>query len=732
MKKEECLLKIGLYSFFTIALLPTQSPIAAQQQERKNILFLMADDFNYWTSALGYHPQSKTPNIDKLAAKGVMFTDAHCSSPVSNPSRNALWSGYRPTTTGIMNNSGGYVRNIPGFENTVTMNQYFMQQGYWVYGAGKLYHPSSMKDAKGDEIDQKNWSQRYTGGTGSQGGNYLKWKNPGWETMTYSVNPAKMTTENCPDFQMATEVAQFIRNYESSPQAGKPFFIGCGVFRPHLPWNIPKEFWNLFKTEDIELPKGYKKGALADLPWMHAGADHQGVVEAGKWQEAIHAYLASQALADYNIGLLLDALEDTPYAENTIVCFMGDHGWHLGEKERWGKNTLFDQGNHTTLIIYDPSAKGNGKVCRKVVSLQDIYPTLMELSGIPVKTDIEGNSLAPLLDEPSREDWEHPVIMAYSGTSYIKTNQWRYVRDTKTNRQMLFNVADDPYEHTNLRYKTGYEDVLSRLDIQLDSLIGIGQELKRKRLANYSFIPTSHTLPGILEAEDYDEGAEQQTYHDNDIENKGGAYRTEDGVDIYITDDLEGGSFHISDIASGEWWKYTVEEYVAGEYNVHIRVKNASEYPMQLHLHQRTRKVGSVEIPPTDGWKTFVMSKVELEAERNLHLTFSVEGAGSDMFLNWFRFESIPTGNINLRADSDRKCLINNVARNGYLELDLTPTDAIAQITIYTTEGKEISSHKVPGEQRVMYELPASLAKGHYLIRISDSACSSVEKFIVL
>ena len=175
-----------------------------------------------------------------------------------------------------------------------------------------------------------------------------------------------------------------------------------------------------------------------------------------------------------------------------------------------------------------------------------------------------------------------------------------------------------------------------------------------------------------------------------------------------------------------------MEEYVAGEYNVHIRVKNASKHHMKLHLYQCMRKVGSVEIPPTDGWKTFVMGNVELEADRNLHLTFSVEGAGSDMSLNWFRFESVPTGNINLRADSDRKCLINNVARNGYLELDLTPTDAIAQITIYTTEGKEISSHKVPGEQRVMYELPASLAKGHYLIRISDSACSSVEKFIVL
>lgn len=356
----------------------------------------------------------------------------------------------------------------------------------------------------------------------------------------------------------------------------------------------------------------------------------------------------------------------------------------------------------------------------------------MELSGVPVKTDIEGNSLAPLLDNPTREDWKHPVIMAYSGTSYIKTNQWRYVRDTKTNRQMLFNVTDDPYEHTNLRYKTEYEDVRKKLDIQLDSLIGIGQELKRKRLANYRFNPAAHTLPGILEAEDYDEGAELQTYHDNDKGNKGGVYRTEDGVDIYITDDLEGGSFHIGDITPGEWWKYTVKEYLPGEYNIHIRVKNSSNHPMQLNLYQRMRQAGSVEIPPTKGWKTFVMSKVELEADLNLRLTFSVEGVGGDMSLNWFRFESVPTGNKDLRADSSRKCLISNIARNGYLELDLTPTDAIAQITIYTTEGKEISRCKVPGEQKVVYELPAYLAKGHYLIRISDSTCSSVEKFVVL
>ncbi len=451
-------------------------------QERKNVLFLMSDDFNYWMKAIGYYPQIQTPNLDKLASEGVLFSDAYCSSPVSNPSRNALWSGVRPSTSTIDSNSAGYIRDKEGCEDVVTMNQYFLENGYYVYGAGKLYHPGSMSD--NDHIDQENWSERYMGGTGSRGGNYLSWSNPKWSAMKYSVNPEPKSEENCNDFKMVNEVARKIKAYASSENRDKPFFIGCGVFRPHLPWSVPKEYWDLYSTEDIEIPKGAVATELTGMEWFNSSAAHDGVVEAGKWQEAIHAYISLMTMTDEHIGILLDALASTPYKDNTVICFMGDHGWHLGEKESWGKATLYDQASHTSLIIYDPSAEGNGKVCEKVVSLQDIYPTLVEICGLPHKADVEGNSIKTLLDDPDAESWEKPVISRYNGSDFIKSNQWRYVRNKQEGREMLFNVETDPYEQHNLRYDENYSEVVKMMNHQLDSIINIGQDIKRKNLSN--------------------------------------------------------------------------------------------------------------------------------------------------------------------------------------------------------------------------------------------------------
>ncbi|WP_288241895.1 sulfatase [uncultured Bacteroides sp.] len=448
--------------------------------EKKNVLFIMSDDFNYWLHSIGYYPQVKTPNLDKLASEGVLFANAYCSSPVSNPSRNALWSGLRPSTTGIDNNAGGFVRDRVGFEDIVTMNQYFLQNGYWVYGAGKLYHPGSMND--NPYIDKDNWSERYKGGTGSKGGKFLKWKNPGWSSMSYSVNEESMNEENCSDYEMVNEVAQYIKDYAKSAHKDQPFFIGCGVFRPHLPWNVPMDFWNMYKTEDLKIPEGCLDKVCADMPWLKTSSAHKGVLDAGKWKEAIHAYISLMTMTDSNIGILLDALASTPYKDNTIICFMGDHGWHLGEKEQWGKATLYDEANHTSLIIYDPSAQGNGKVCRKVVSLQDLYPTLVELCGLPAKADIEGNSLHALLQEPESKDWNKPVVSTYSGSNYIKTNEWRYVRSKGGDRDMLFDVVKDPSECNNLINDRKYAGVIKKLNAELDSILAIGTRLREEKL----------------------------------------------------------------------------------------------------------------------------------------------------------------------------------------------------------------------------------------------------------
>ena len=715
-------LKIKNYSLF--ALLTASAISSAADKPKKNILFLMADDFNYWTKAQGYYPQAKTPNLDKLAQKGILFTDAHCSSPVSNPSRNALWSGFRPVTTGIQGNQDGYIREKAGFANIKTMNQYFKENGYWVYGAGKLYHPGNMSD--GAEKDQANWSQRYTDGTGCNGGTYLSWQNPGWAEMSYNVNGNAMTESNCADFRMVKSVANFITNYATSTNKDKPFFIGCGVFRPHLPWNMPKEFWDLYSTDTLSLPKGYIDGDLADVN-QSAESSHTSIVAAGKWKESIHAYLACLSLADYNVGILLNALENSPLKNNTIICFMGDHGWHLGEKEKWGKNTLFDAANRTTLLIYNPSANGNGQICRKVVNLQDLYPTLVELSGVPIKTDIEGNSLAALLENPTSNDWDKPIMMSYAGTDYIKTNKWRYVRDTNTSRRMLYDIEKDPYEFTNLYNNSQYASTISRLTTQLDSMIAIGASIKSKLLSNYSFVPKKQTIPGIIEAEDYDEGGYKQTYFDADKTNSGGKYRTADGTDIFITDDTN-GSYHLADLATGDWCMYTVQDYLAGNYKLDLRVKNTGNNPAIVQLFNRSTLLSEVIIPVLSGWQTIPTSQFQLPVQASTRLQFKIKN-GSGVQFNSMSFELINTANREITANFSRKCLIK--ADSNKLYLNLQNTDPITLVSVYDANGKLITNQKVSGEQNLLFQLPVALNRGVYFLRIADETIASVEKFII-
>ena len=460
--------------------------------QQKNVLFIMADDFNIWLNKSGYYPQSITPNLDKLANRGVLFADASCSSPVCNPSRNALWSGYRPSTTGISSNKGGYVREISGFENIVSMHQYFKQNGYFVYGGGKLWHPGKMGST---ETDPTNWSKIFTGPTGANGGSFYKWESDADDLFKWSAG--EYDIENANDTKLANHMAGFISNYGNSENKDKPFFIGCGFFRPHLPWNCEKSFWDLFDPDSLQIPQGYLENDLDDIDNTGVDKKHAEVVAENKWKEGIRAYLANLAYADYNVGIVLDALDNSEFRDNTIICFMGDHGWHLGEKDRWSKYALYDMANRTTLIIYDPTAEGNGKICKKVVSLQDLYPTLVALTGLPEKQDIEGNNIKPLLNDPELQTWDKPILMTYSGTNIIKTNEWRFVDSDKS--PQLYNIKNDPYEWYNLVKKPEYAEIIGDLKEEMDSIIDFGLALKDK-LTSTGYIPNVPESKSILKS----------------------------------------------------------------------------------------------------------------------------------------------------------------------------------------------------------------------------------------
>jgi arylsulfatase A-like enzyme/chitodextrinase len=463
-KKTSVLLSLGLLT----------TAGALSQGNGKNVLFLMSDDFNYWLhdGGNGYYPHAKTPNLDALANKGVHFTAAYNSSPVCNPSRNALWSGYRPSTTGIDNNAGGFVRDKAGFANIVTMNQFFHTNGYWMYGNGKLWHPGKTSKNSKDN-DGVNWAQKWSelpeGGSGCNGGTYKKWKGDqyGW-----SGNDAAMTTSNCADYKLAVDAANFIKNYNKQ----QPFFLACGFFRPHADFNSPKKYWDEIAPADNSF---LKPGIGVESRYLTGNGNsvHNQIVSQGKWADAIHGYLASMKLTDDNVQVILDALKEKGLDDNTIIVFCGDHGWHLGEHGHWGKFTRWNDANQTTLIIYDPGAKGNGKKCHYPVSLQDLFPTLMVLTGLAEEgapRSIEGNSLKHLLDYPDDDRWNYPAILGYSGQIYMRTNQYWYV----PGESKLFDLQKDPWETDNLWGKVD-NNVKTQLATEQSYWVNIG-----KRMAN--------------------------------------------------------------------------------------------------------------------------------------------------------------------------------------------------------------------------------------------------------
>ena len=452
--------------------------------DKLNVILLIADDFNNWAKCTGYYPEAKTPNLDALASKGVLFRNALSPSPVSNPSRNAIMSGIRPSTSGIWSNSEGYIRDKVGFENVLTMNQYFTQNGYYTYGAGKIYHPGSMGGSQ-THIDKNNWSELNENRSGSRSGGprVAEWTNPAWETMSYKVGAEKLSRDNSGDYGLALDAADFITNYSKSENADKPFFLATGFFRPHLPWNLPdaEKFWDQYPS-NLPPPQGYLEGDKNDLPGNNSSDVHNAVVNNGKWSEAIRTYLSCMSHADYCVGLVLSALDKSPYKDNTVVVFYGDHGWQLGEKDKWGKNTIYNAASKTTFIIYYPdSINKDVHTCEYPVSLQDVYPTLIDLCNLPQRSteELEGNNITALIENPNDSGWNKPVISTYSGTPHIQDKYYKYIG--REGEEQFYDLQRDPYEQNNLLYNGGSHPKVNEYRAKLNEIIDKGTKIRKNK-----------------------------------------------------------------------------------------------------------------------------------------------------------------------------------------------------------------------------------------------------------
>jgi choline-sulfatase len=437
--------------------------------QQPNVLFLAVDDMKDWVNCLGgYEGTVHTPNIDRLARRGMLFTNAHCPSPKCAPSRAAIMTGLRPSTTGLYDNGHWWLPNRP---QVVTIPVHFRRHGYRVMGAGKIFHHTAGNNPP------KQWDDFFR----------LSFRNDPWfrsVTLNYPWSKSGPNPEGFPfsgvpglghendwgalhipeaDYDDVLS-ADYAVNCLQTPQH-KPFFLACGLFRPHLPWYVPKKYFDLYALDDIVLPK-QRKDDLNDLPaegLKFAQArrqDLERIRDAHKYRQAVRAYLASISFADAQLGRVLDALDASAYAKNTVIVLWSDHGWHLGEKGHWHKSTLWEEATRVPFMIAAPGlAPGR---CTRAVSLIDLYPTLNDLCGLSQIESHDGVSLVPLLRDSTRE-WQRPAVIEYKrGNAAVRSERYRYIR-YRNGGEELYDLKQDPHEWDNLASDASYAQIKREL-----------------------------------------------------------------------------------------------------------------------------------------------------------------------------------------------------------------------------------------------------------------------------
>lgn len=442
-------------------------PESSQAREPYDVLFIAVDDLNDWVGYLGGHPQAETPNIDRLAEAGMAFTNAQSPSAVCHAVRTAVLTGLRPSTSGIYNNAPDW-RNQEVFKNKSTLPRYFRDSGYQTLGGGKIFHAHTYAESGLTGFnDTTAWDEYFPSldrqlpdelgpmnipANGGPFGRTFDWA--GLVAEDYALGDGQVTT--------------WVSGKILAGDDDGPRFIAAGIYRPHLPWYVPESYFERFPLDEIQLPP-HIEGDLDDVPPIATRSTfnsvevHQWILQSeDRWRQGVRAYLASIAYADAMVGRLLDALDASGRADRTIIVLWSDHGFHLGEKERWRKFTLWGESLHVPFIIVAPGVTRPGSRSDAPVSLMDIYPTLVELAGLEVPGHVEGRSLVPLLTDPAM-NWDHPTLSTFGYKNHaVVSDRYKYIRYSDGSEE-LYDVRQDPNEWTNLAAEAGYESIKTDL-----------------------------------------------------------------------------------------------------------------------------------------------------------------------------------------------------------------------------------------------------------------------------
>lgn len=424
--------------------------------KRPNVLFIAIDDLNDWVEPLGGHPLVKTPHMNRLAARGTTFVNAHCQSPLCNPSRTSLLLSKRPTSTGIYGLKP-YVRTLPEYRKAVSLPQWFARAGYRTYSTGKIWHggyPQGKEDRKNEFHE---WGPPASGRpfppkklVTTPFGNH--------PLVDWGVFDHK--DEDKGDYKCASWAVEKLRSMPDN----EPFFLACGFFLPHVPCFATQKWFDLYPDDDSVLPPVLFNDR-DDTPffswyihWYLPEVRLSWLKQEKQWRNLARSYLACVSFVDHQVGRVLDALEASGKKDNTVVVLWSDHGWHVGEKEISGKNTLWDDGTRVPLIFAGPGVARAAK-CAKPAELLDIFPTLIELCGLEKKGDLEGISLMPQLKD-AKAPRERPAITSHNkGNHGVRSENWRYIHYADGSEE-LYDMVKDPNEWTNLAGDARYASVL--------------------------------------------------------------------------------------------------------------------------------------------------------------------------------------------------------------------------------------------------------------------------------
>ncbi len=455
----------------------------ASAQNRPNVLFIAVDDLNDWVGCLGGHPQAKTPNIDALAAEGVLFSNAHCAAPLCNPSRTAVLFGKRPTTTGVVGNNDDW-RTFASLKGSESIPQFFRRNGYFTAAAGKIFH-----------ANHGGWRGALTRAEGAPYAGRSGFGQPGaWDerfpakTIQLPMAPVLIDTHRNGinhhwdwgpiDFKAdVTEDGQISRWAVRQLRAGhtQPFFLAVGIYRPHDPQYAPSEYFDEHPLAGVELPTILPTD-LDDIPaiakrYTRSANSYEAMIRKhNALQSATRGYLASVTFADAMIGRVLDALRASPHARDTVVVLFSDHGYHIGEKQKYHKSTLWEESTRVPLIVVAPGVTAAGGVSGRPVSLIDLYPTLAELAGLRAPSDLDGESLVPLLRYPDAERTTPAVTTRQGQHHAIRTDRWRYIRYGDGSEE-LYDHQEDPMEWDNLAGDKRHEATRRLLAERLERII---------------------------------------------------------------------------------------------------------------------------------------------------------------------------------------------------------------------------------------------------------------------